>query len=71
MAGATYIETLDAFTNLVTAYVHTLLFRHATVENEGADGSTQESSEMEDERTGTLRFETWVEEGRAKFQDLV
>ncbi|KAF3030295.1 hypothetical protein E8E12_001038 [Didymella heteroderae] len=25
MAGATYIETLDAFTNFVTAYVHTLL----------------------------------------------
>ncbi|KAF3000256.1 hypothetical protein E8E13_007950 [Curvularia kusanoi] len=26
MAGATYLETLDAFTNFLTAYVHTLLY---------------------------------------------
>ncbi|KAF3031237.1 hypothetical protein E8E12_000793 [Didymella heteroderae] len=26
MAGATYVETLDAFTDFVTAYVHTLLY---------------------------------------------
>ncbi|KAG9202891.1 hypothetical protein G6514_003914 [Epicoccum nigrum] len=26
MAGATYVETLDAFTNFLTAYVHTLLY---------------------------------------------
>jgi mitotic spindle assembly checkpoint protein MAD2B len=63
-------------------------FRHATVEDEGTDGSTQESNEMEDKRkrgedlgglrftpirtveAGTFRFETWVEEGRAKFEDV-
>ncbi|KAJ4342467.1 hypothetical protein N0V87_001086 [Didymella glomerata] len=64
-------------------------FRHATVEDEGADGSTQESSETGDKRrrggdlgglrftpirtveAGTFRFETWIEEGRAKFEDMV
>ncbi|KAJ4329869.1 hypothetical protein N0V87_010497 [Didymella glomerata] len=64
-------------------------FRHATVEDKGADGSTQESSKTEDKRpreedqgglrftpiktveAGTFRFETWVEEWRAKFEDVV
>lgn len=63
-------------------------FRHATAEDEGADGSTQENNELEDKRkrgedlgglrftpirtveTGTFRFETWVEEGRAKFEAM-
>lgn len=61
---------------------------HATVENEGTNGSTQGSNELEDKKkrgedlgglrftpirtveTGTFRFETWVEEGRAKFEDM-
>lgn len=29
MAGATYIENLDAFTNFLTAYIHTLLYLHS------------------------------------------
>lgn len=62
--------------------------RNATVEDEGADGLTQDSNELEDKRkrgkdlgglrftpirtveAGTFRFETWVEEGRAKFEDM-
>lgn len=59
--------------------------RHATVEDESEEWSTQGSRESEDKKkmgqdlggvrftpirtveTGTFRFETWVEEGRAKF----
>lgn len=62
--------------------------KHARVEDEGAEGSTQESKDSEDKRkmgedlggvrvtpirtveTGTFRFETWVEEGRAKFGEV-
>lgn len=62
--------------------------RHARVEDEGDEGSTQETNELEDKRkrgedlgglrftpirtveAGTFRFETWIEEGRAKFGDF-
>ncbi|KAF1343512.1 hypothetical protein EJ07DRAFT_148566, partial [Lizonia empirigonia] len=63
-------------------------FRHTTVDHGGADGSIQESNEIENKKTrcedlgglrftpirtvetGTFRFETWVEEGRAKFENM-
>lgn len=59
--------------------------KHARVEDEGEEGSTQESKEIKEGKggtdlggvrvtpirtveAGTFRFETWVEEGRAKFE---
>ncbi|KAF9696069.1 hypothetical protein EKO04_006074 [Ascochyta lentis] len=61
--------------------------RRATVEDEGDEGSTQESKQEDTRKrgddlggvrvtpirtveAGTFRFETWVEEGRAKFEDM-